>query len=481
MKFEIDKLEAFLQDYAEQKKVPGMSVCVNGPEGTLYKKGFGFRDLEKTKPVDTETIFGIASMSKSITCCCLSILESEGKLSFQDPAYKYLPALRIPGTPREALLIHHLATMTSGIPPLPTLYMSIVSHTKFGPWLEPGAIELGKKLIKNPISTVDEIIDFISNNDDYEPLGAPGEYMSYSNDCYAMLSSIVDIASVTTLEQFAHDRIFAPLGMTHTAFDLDEAKAMGNITSIFVAEKDQLYCTDDWDTAPPYRGCGWVKSTSEDMSRYYEMLSCGGVFRGKRILPEGCAERLFGRIFPETTDGAYCYGLSKRIFHDTVIVDHSGGLTGVSSRGGFFKGQGYAATVLMNQGNIDPGVPFNAICNALLGLPLDTSHIPYSPQGDVPEEPKMYVGTYISKESFPPGEIVVSLNGAGELCAKMPGGTLHSVTSTENKLLLCDTTRFAVDDGQTPIGKSPRITFFVRNGKAWAVQSGSRMFQRDED
>jgi len=91
MKFDTQRLEAFLQNYYEEKGIPGMSVCVVGPEGEIYKKGFGFRDLEKTKPVDTETIFGIGSMSKSVTAVCLSILEKEGRFSFDDPVYKYFP------------------------------------------------------------------------------------------------------------------------------------------------------------------------------------------------------------------------------------------------------------------------------------------------------------------------------------------------------------------------------------------------------
>lgn len=473
MNFEIDKLDALLNDFIERKKVPGMSVCVNGPEGTIFKKGFGFCDLEKKRPVDTGTIFGIASMSKSVTCSCLSILESEGKLSYQDPACKYLPNLRIPGTPREALLIHHLASMTSGIPPLPILFMSLANHTKVRPWFNDGALELRKGLVQTPIATVDEIVDYIANSGDYVPLGAPGEYVSYSNDCYAMLSAVVDVASGTSLEQFARDRIFQPIGMTRTTFDIGEAKRMGNVTSLFATENEQLYSTEDWDAAPPYRGCGWIKSTCEDMCKYYEMLACDGIFRGTRILPEGCVSRLVGRAFPETDSGVYCHGLIKRVFRDTVICEHSGGLTGVSSKGGFFKDRGYAATVLINMGGVDPSLPLNAIYNSLLGLPLGTSHIPISPKGDAPEKPEMYVGTYASREYIPPKKVEVSLNSSGELCVK--------VAEKEGKLLFCDTTRFLIVDGETPIDQSRTIKFFVRNGRAWAAHLDLRMFQREEN
>ena len=473
MKYETEKLEAFLQDFMERKKIPGMSVCVNGSEGTIYKKGLGFCDMEKTKPVDTETIFGIASMTKSVTCACLAILESEGKLSFQDPACKYLPALEIPGTPREALLIHHLANMTSGLPPLPTLLMSLVSHSEIGPWIDPGVVAMGKRLFRTPMATIDEIIEYIKSNDDCEPLGAPGEYMSYSNDGYALLSSIVDVASGSTLEQFAHDRIFVPLGMTRSTFHTDEAKSMGNITSLFMTAKNQLYSSDDWDAAPPFRGSGRIKSTAEDMANYYEMLACDGVFRGKRILPGGCVARLCGRGFPETADITYCYGLMKRVFQDTVICEHGGSGTGISSMGGFLKDQGYSATVLINLGGVSPTVPFHAVLNMLLGLPLGTSHADASPQGGVPEKPNMYVGTYISKEMVPQMEVEVSLDGDGELYMKD--------ADREGKLLFCDTTRFVFADGRDPSDQSRRVKFFVRDGQAWGIHYGWRMLQREEE
>ena len=471
MELDTGALELFLSEYAARNKVPGMSVCVSGPEGTMYKKGFGYRSLDEAKPVGADTIFGIASMTKSVTCACLAILESEGKLSFQDPAAKYLPGLRIPGTPREALLIHNLANMTSGLPPLPTLMMSLATHTKLGPWAGAEALAAAKLLRTPCYTTIEEIIEYITDSDDYEPTGAPGEYMSYSNDSYALLSSIADAASGSTLERFAYERLFAPLGMTRTTFDVSEAKAMGNITSLFVEQDGQLHCTDDWPEAPPYRGCGWLKSTSEDMCVYYEMMANDGVYRGKRILPEGCVSRMVGRSFPETAESVYCYGLNKRIFHDTVICEHAGSLFGVSSKGGLFKDNGYAAVVLMNKSEIDPGAPLNAIFNSLLGLPLDTSHMALHPAGAGPEDPQIYAGTYSSNEFYPKRPLEVFIGGDGGLRANTPEG--------ECSLLFCDTTRFIISDGKKPLDQCGVVRFLLRDGKVWAAQESTRVIRKE--
>jgi len=476
MKYEIKKLDAFLHDYMIEKKIPGMTVCISSPEGLIYSKAFGHRDMEKTKPVDENTIFGIASMTKSVTCICLAILESEGKLSFQDPICKYFPEFKIPGTPREAVLIHHLCNMTSGLPALPTLMMSIATNSKLGPWIGEEAQTLIKRLRPNSFANIDEIIEYITDSEAFEPLGAPGEYINYSNDGYAILSSIVDIASGSTLEQFAYERIFKPLGMTCTTFDIDEAKATGNITSLFTVENEQLYCTDDWLVAPPYRGTGFLKSTSVDMCKYYETLACDGIYRGKHILPEGTVSRILGRAFPETEESAYCYGINKRIFRDMIICEHGGSLPGISSKGGFIKEKGLAATILMNIDDVDVNIPLNTIWNIMLGLPYDTVHMPVQPadilkeQGRSPENPEAYTGTYSTNEFFPQKETKVFLDADGKLRA--------ATDKDEYEMLFLDTTRFLLLDENKPLDQCTRIKFLVRNDKSWAIQEGNRLIPR---
>ena len=70
---------------------------------------------------------------------------------------------------------------------------------------------------------IEQIVDYISAGN-YQPV-APGEYMSYSNEGYALLSYIVDQAAGITLEEFLKKRIFEPLGMTRTVLDLDGGEA----------------------------------------------------------------------------------------------------------------------------------------------------------------------------------------------------------------------------------------------------------------
>ena len=121
-------LDARLDMWAEKKNLAGVSACIMGPNGPEYEWTFGVRDNQGTK-VDIDTMFGIASMSKSITALCICILESEGKLRLDDPVCDYFPAFSIAGQPREAVTLRHLMMHTAGIPPMEPLEWSIAVNT----------------------------------------------------------------------------------------------------------------------------------------------------------------------------------------------------------------------------------------------------------------------------------------------------------------------------------------------------------------
>lgn len=457
----------YVQTLLQTGSVPGAQVCVRDASGIIYSESFGYRDDAKTKPVNEDTIFGIASMSKSMTSAAAALLEAEGKLCFDDPVEKYLPGFRVPGMPPEAVLVDHLATHTTGVPPIPTLMWSMTVHTEADSWEEEKYQKLRTEA-KSNVDTIQDIIDYIASGD-YTPLGQAGEYRSYSNDGYALLSSVIDMAAGEPLESYLKRRIFLPLGMQHTTFSLDEILETKNVTSLFVKTKEGVKASDLWDMAPPYRGCGWIKSTASDMTRYYLMLSQSGCYEGKQILPKSCIERLFGSRFAETAEGKYCCGLNKRTFANHVICDHAGGLKGVASRGGFLKDEGYAVTVLTNLSNFNTAPILNGALNLRIDLPVEQSHQWAIPIGAAPQTPEMYLGQYCIREGSPV-EVVVSKAEDGQLQITVEGVVMP--------LLYCGKTNFLMLPPDTKPEDGTPVVAFIRDGKAWALLRGSRMIQR---
>lgn len=468
--YETKKLDDYLKRLFEERRYPSLAVCIRGPEGIIFEKGYGYCDFEKTKTAGTDTVYGIASMSKSMTALACAILETEGKLSFSDPVTKYFPQFTIPGTPRESVTLRHLAMHTAGIPPIPPLEWSIAMNT---PGRDTEASRKLRESAPNKMDTIENIIDYIANSGEYEPLGAPGECMSYSNDTYAILSYVVDQAAGIPLEEFLKERIFEPLGMTRSVLDLDGKEAIalanGDIADLFDLDDDgNLYSDQVWSVLPPYRGCACVKSTARDITKYYQMLSQYGKFEGKQIIDPKAVEILIGREFPETNYPFYCFGLNKRLKNGKVICEHSGGLHGVSTYGGLIMG-GYSMTALCNQGDVSTE-PFIWACyNLILGLPLDTSHAFAIPSGKKFSMPQAVVGTYISREAVP-AYCIVTADEDGNLFADY----------YEEHLILhyCEETLFSARTADNPNEQRTAMRFLIRNGKAWGVRCYTRVFQR---
>lgn len=462
-------LHEHLEALFQKRGYSGMAVCIRGPEGVIFEEGFGFRNEGRDLPVDGDTIFGIASMSKSMTALACCILHAEGKLSLDDPITKYFPKLHIAGAPDECVTLKTVAMHRTGLPPLPPLEWSISLNSKEedSPWHR-----YMMETAPNKMETIDQLVDYLAEGD-FEPLGPPGEYMSYSNDGYALLSYVVDMAAGMTLEEFLDQRIFKPLGMERSVLDEDcsQAKAMagGNITSLF--EKDfetgQLYCDDDWSVLPPFRGCACVKSTADDMSRYYKMLADGGVWEGRQVIPAEAVELMVGREFPLRRQPYYCMGLNKCRIADQAVCYHTGGLHGVSSIGGFTE-SGYSSVVLCNMGDVEME-EFQWVCyNYIMGLPLDITHRWAEPNGENFSVPEALCGDFLSKEGMPAHTIVTWEDG--QLKADYNG--------RKTLLLYCGGLVFAAVSEADPSKRISTFQFFLRDGKAKMVRCYNRIYQR---
>lgn len=471
MSYDLQALDAALAARIAEKKLPGVTVCVRGPQGVIFEKGYGYGDEGQKRPMNEHTVMGIASMSKSTATLALCILASEGKCSFDDPVSKYLPSFRVPGNPRQDVTIHHLATHTAGIPPMEPLEWSIACNTpgRGDKWAE----ETRKSAV-NKMETIEQLIDYIASGT-HPTLGGPGEYMSYSNEGYAVLCYVVDAVAGVTLEQFLKERVFGPMGMTRTVLDLDCSEAQkiasdGNITRLWERDEDGVFTVDDeWSVLPPFRACACVKSTAHDIARYYQCLSNQGVLDGKQVIPAAAAEMMTGKQFPLQEKAYYCYGLNKRLWQGHVICEHSGGLHGVSTHGGMLLGENYGFAALCNEGSQDTDDLCWIMYNMIMGRPLEEKHIWLHPTGKAFEEPEMLVGSYICHEGLP---VIakVYLNGSVLMVNK---------ADADYKLVHCGGTWFQLYDKEDQL--SGRMHFWVRDGKAWGVQVYTRIYQRISD
>ena len=427
--FDSSALDTYLTGLCEKKALPGVSAAILGPNGLEYAFNYGCRDGASLHPVDNDTLFGIASMSKSMTALCACILACEGKLDLNAPVSDFFPEFELAGQPREAATVRMLAMHTAGIPPMEPLEWSIAMNSEGrseNDWLR----EM-KRTAPNNMETIDEIIDYIAHCG-YSTLGAPGEVMSYSNEGYAILSYIIDKAAGVPLEQFMAERIFAPLGMTRTILDngIDAARALsgGNITSLFEVEDGRRVCDDNWSVLPPFRGCAMVKSTSRDMATYYRMIANMGMHEGEQVIPAHAVDLLVGRYHPLSSQLTMCMGL-----HMDALL-------------------------------------YGMLC-AVMRLPLDTNMDWSIPAHRDFSAPLMIRGRYIGHEGVPS---IVCIH------CEEDGTLLRGTRDGEDlRLIYCGGARFLAVKPDDPNDVVCHLDFLIHAGRAWGVRVGTRVFESD--
>lgn len=458
-------MEAQLEKLFREKGLPGAAVCMLGPDGQAYARGFGYRDAKGELPVDENTVFGIASMSKSMTALALCLLECEGKISLDDPVVKYVPEFGVPGVPKCAITLKHLCMHRGALPPMEPLEWSIGcnSRDRDGEW-----IRRMRQSAPNDMRTIAQVMEYVANCP-YPALGMPGEYMSYSNEGYAVLCHAFDIAAGEALEDYLMRRVYLPLGMTRTVLEdeCDRARelAQGNMSSLFELEDGKLVCDDAWSILPPFRGCATVKSTARDMAAYYRCIANFGVHGGVQVWPRAAIERMVGLEFPLETRPYYCLGLNKRKFGGAVICEHGGALHGISTHGSLLLGQGWGFAALSNLGDAETCEMCWAMMNAVLGLPVDADHGWSHPVDYAFDAPEMLAGEYVCYEGDPVHVTVQALDGG--ICVSKDGKPLRAV--------YCGGTLFNIMDGDA---LATRAEFLLRNGCAWGVRWGTRIFSR---
>ncbi|HEY2852486.1 MAG TPA: serine hydrolase domain-containing protein [Gemmatimonadaceae bacterium] len=173
---------------------PGCALGVMRDGGLAYARGYGMADLERQVPITPSTAFDIGSTTKQFTAASLALLVADGKLSFDDDVRKYIPELPDYGTP---ITIDHLLRHTSGLRDYNGL-LALAGYSLEEVTTDSQALALVVRQRR---------LNF-----------KPGSRHEYSNTGYFLASVIIKRVSGKSLAEFARERLFMPLGMTHTLF-----------------------------------------------------------------------------------------------------------------------------------------------------------------------------------------------------------------------------------------------------------------------
>jgi CubicO group peptidase (beta-lactamase class C family) len=431
VKFDWEKLERFISNKMIEEHIAGVSVGISENGDTIFQKGFGFRNINIKLPVTPETIFGVASVTKSFTALAIMELEKKGLLSVKDPVIKYLPDLIINGIDdMETIKIHHLLSHSTGVPPME------------------------RKEHFNQFQ--DHLIYF--RDAEIKLLGAPGKFFSYCNDTFLLLGAIIEEVTGQLFRQYITKQFLQPLGMNRSTFSLDELNTLENVSIPYNYDRNLNRLVEvDWPILGNYQVGGGIRSNVVDLLKY------GQVYVNEE---NSHCQKMWEPVIKVGRDSFYGYALTitPKYAGEYTVVQHGGGQPGVSSNFGFIPERKLVVTVLTNVGGVGAGEIWQAAVNTALGLSIEFKHTkePYFEMSL--DDLRKFEGIYSSNEG---DNVSVYLNNE-MIIAEIEDQTFELRASGPETLVFIQ-------------NEKPIRFYFDQNEKPWALFYGSRILRRKQD
>jgi CubicO group peptidase (beta-lactamase class C family) len=268
-------IDTSLRSAVERKDVPGVVALITDREHVLYQGAFGVADVSTGRPLKTDALFRIASMTKLVTTVALMQLIEQDRIGLDDPAERYLPELA------GLKVIESFDAKTGDYrlrpPARPSTVRHFLTHTSGLAYSFTSAIWR----------------DFKPRAGETYPFGGPllfdpGERWHYSTST-DVVGRLVEAVSGQKLEDYFHEHIFVPLKMNDTSYNVPEAKgprlvaqqqrAGEHMDGAVELQKPQPGLT----IAAPIGG-GGLASTADDYGRFVRMFLNGGTLDGVRVL-----------------------------------------------------------------------------------------------------------------------------------------------------------------------------------------------------
>lgn len=357
---DLPDLDAYLKFKLERDHIPGMAVAVVSGDRMVWARGYGLANLDRQTPVTPSTVFGTASITKSLTAAAIFQLEEAGLLNPEDPVNDYLPfKVQSSWHPEAVLTIEQVLSHTSGISNGPSLWRIVGcgdSDISLMEWAE-GYFTPGGS--------------FWHPEGNFERW-PPERGFQYSNAGYGLLAVIIETVSGMPYSDYIKTRILEPLEMHESSTRvarldpslLTQMYEWGDLWGFEYELIDADTDTADLKGNPRYTpicayndpiyGAGSLYSSVRELSNFLIMIRNRGVFKGKRILSKRAVDAMFSakvdREFlpPWFTDlgmGAYGMPLSNGV----PVWGHTGADPGMSSLMFFERETDLGIVVLCNR------------------------------------------------------------------------------------------------------------------------------------
>lgn len=304
-----EEITAYMNQYLEQSKIPGLNIAVTSSEEILYQDSFGIRQIGSKQPMSNNIPSPIGSLTKSFTALAILQQVEKGTLSLDDKVTNYIPwYTTFDKEKSDTITIEMLLNNSSGLP-------HNVNYEAF---------------VKN-----NPLIDFekaLQTHQNVKLYFDPGTSYSYSNEGFMIAGYILEIVTGMSYVDYVRENIFEPLEMNQTTTAIEELLETDFIYG-HLANVDGFQPANKIYSGIMIPAGSELISTTSDLSNYARMLMNKGTFHGKQLL----SQELFSKYLSEGINPFKMYHIDLSYqcgwmhIKDSSIMMHMGQTLSASS------------------------------------------------------------------------------------------------------------------------------------------------------
>jgi len=335
VKSAITLYETWLNARMEYRGIPGCSFAIIYDQDLVYSSGYGFSDLEKKIPATPQTVYRIASITKTFTSTAILQLRDKGKLQLDDPVTKYLPWFEIRNNFKDypEITIWHILTHTSGLP----------GEAAYPYWTD------------HIFPTVEQIKEALPNQEMIYPCETK---WNYSNLAMSLLGYIVEEVSGKKFDEFIEKNIFQPLGMINSSVNISKNKKLLKRLATAYGRKlpngshKFMPFTDSKGLTPAAN----MSSTVEDLAKWASFQFLANNAEGSQLMKMSTLREMqrVQWLRPDWESG-WGLGWGVRQKGNRTIVGHGGWVAGYRSQISFCPDEKTAFIIMFNSDDAAPG------------------------------------------------------------------------------------------------------------------------------
>lgn len=325
------KIDSYIDSLMKDWNIPGMALGIVYKDQLIYAKGYGYRDVENKLPVDSKTIFPIASNTKLFTATGVCILAEEGKLNLDKPVRNFMPSLNFFNDELNAkVTLRDMLSHRTGLPSYDGIWIGSTFTRKE---------TINKVMYMKP------------------QLGFREGYI-YNNMMYATVGAVIETITGITWEEFTRKQFFQPLQMNATGFTKNEMIKNGNYAHAYYEpdSTNKLQKVTYVAQTEALGAAGTIKSNIEDMSHWMIAQLNGGKYKGQQaisasaikqtLIPNNIADTK-GK-WDELSNSLYALGRVIQTYKGNKIAMHTGSIDGYYSNLTFIPSENIAIFLIHN-------------------------------------------------------------------------------------------------------------------------------------